>query len=82
LPAARGRPLEHVLPNILNTLIVQATIQLARRLPRRPLSYFGLASQPPAPSWGKMLADAQTLIEIAPPAGRHSRPRSGDPKLR
>jgi peptide/nickel transport system permease protein len=59
--------IEHVLPNILNTLLVQATIQFSLAvLAEAALSYFGLGTQPPSPSWGRMLADAQTLIEIAP----------------
>jgi peptide/nickel transport system permease protein len=59
--------LEHVLPNILNTLVVQATIQFALGiLADAGLAYVGLGAQPPTPSWGKMLADAQTMIAIAP----------------
>ncbi len=58
---------EHILPNIANTLIVQATIQFALGvLAEAALAYVGLGAQPPTPSWGKMLADAQTLIGIAP----------------
>ena len=58
---------EHVLPNILNTLIVQATIAFALGiLAEAALSYVGLGAQPPIPSWGKMLADAQTMISLAP----------------
>ncbi len=58
---------EHVLPNILNPLVVQATIQFSLAiLAEAGLSYVGLGSQPPAPSWGRMLADAQTMIAIAP----------------
>jgi peptide/nickel transport system permease protein len=58
---------EHILPNILNTLVVQATIQFSLAvLAEAALSYFGLGAQPPAPTWGKMLADAQTLIAVAP----------------
>jgi peptide/nickel transport system permease protein len=58
---------EHILPNILNTLIVQATIQFALGiLADAGLAYVGLGAQPPTPSWGKMLADAQTLISLAP----------------
>ena len=30
------------------------------------LSYVGLGAQPPTPSWGRMLADSQTLISFAP----------------
>ncbi|WP_421759986.1 ABC transporter permease [Devosia sp.] len=59
--------LEHILPNILNTLVVQATIQFALGiLAEAALAYVGLGVQPPTPSWGKMLADSQTLIAIAP----------------
>lgn len=58
---------EHVLPNIISILIVQATIQFALGiLAEAGLSYLGLGTQPPAPSWGKMLKEAQTLIYMAP----------------
>jgi peptide/nickel transport system permease protein len=58
---------EHILPNVLNTLVVQATIQFSLGiLAEAALSYVGLGTQPPNPSWGRMLADAQTLIAIAP----------------
>lgn len=58
---------EHILPNILNLLIVQATIQFSLGiLAEAALSYVGLGAQPPVPSWGRMLADSQTLISIAP----------------
>lgn len=59
--------IEHILPNILSVLIVQATIQFALGiLAEAGLSYLGLGTQPPAPSWGKMLKEAQTLIYLAP----------------
>ncbi len=58
---------EHVLPNIANLLIVQSTIQFSLGiLAEAGLSYVGLGAQPPTPSWGRMLADAQTLITLAP----------------
>lgn len=58
---------EHILPNILNTLVVQATIAFALGiLAEAALSYVGLGAQPPLPSWGKMLADSQTMIALAP----------------
>ena len=54
---------EHVLPNILSVLIVQATIQFALAiLAEAALSYLGLGTQSPQPSWGRMLNDAQTLL--------------------
>ncbi len=59
--------LEHVLPNILPILIVQATIQFALAiLAEAALSYLGLGTQPPTPSWGRMLNEAQTQLFQAP----------------
>ncbi len=58
---------EHILPNIANLLIVQGTIQFSLGiLAEAGLSYVGLGAQPPTPSWGRMLAEAQTMISIAP----------------
>jgi peptide/nickel transport system permease protein len=58
---------EHILPNILNTLVVQITIQFSLGiLAEAALAYVGLGAQPPIPSWGKMLADSQTLVALAP----------------
>ncbi|MCB1338543.1 MAG: ABC transporter permease [Maritimibacter sp.] len=68
--AGKGRvriSLEHILPNILNLLIVQGTIQFSLGiLAEAALSYVGLGAQPPTPSWGRMLADAQTMIYTNP----------------
>jgi peptide/nickel transport system permease protein len=59
--------MEHVLPNILSVLIVQATIRFAVAiLAEAALSYLGLGTQPPQPSWGRMLSEAQTLLFQAP----------------
>lgn len=58
---------QHVLPNILSVLVVQATIQFAIAiLAEAALSYLGLGTQPPMPSWGRMLSEAQTLMFQAP----------------
>jgi len=58
---------EHVLPNLASLLIVQATIQFSLGiLAEAGLSYVGLGAQPPVPSWGRMLAESQTLVTIAP----------------
>jgi len=58
---------EHILPNILNILVVQGTIQFSLGiLAEAGLSYVGLGTQPPMPSWGKMLNEAQTLMSLAP----------------
>lgn len=57
----------HVLPNILSPLIIQATIQFSVAiLAEAGLSYLGLGTQPPHPSWGRMLNEAQTFMELAP----------------
>jgi peptide/nickel transport system permease protein len=59
--------IEHVLPNVLPILIVQGTIQFALAiLAEAALSYLGLGTQPPQPSWGRMLNDAQTLLFQSP----------------
>ena len=58
---------EHILPNIANLLIVQGTIQFSLGiLAEAGLAYVGLGAQPPVPSWGRMLADAQTFVTLAP----------------
>lgn len=59
--------LDHVLPNIAGALIVQATISFATAiLAEAALSYLGLGTQPPQPSWGRMLGEAQTQMFQAP----------------
>jgi peptide/nickel transport system permease protein len=59
--------LEHVLPNIAAALIVQGTIQFALGIAAEAgLSYVGLGTQPPQPSWGRMLSEAQTYVYAAP----------------
>ncbi|WP_208454446.1 ABC transporter permease [Jannaschia marina] len=68
--AGKGRLLisaQHILPNVANLLIVQATIQFSLGiLAEAALSYVGLGAQPPTASWGRMLADAQTMIYTEP----------------
>jgi peptide/nickel transport system permease protein len=59
--------LEHVLPNIASILIVQATIRFAIAiLAEAALSYLGLGTQPPTPSWGRMLNEGQSMMYQAP----------------
>ena len=59
--------LDHVLPNIASPLIVQSSISFATAiLAEAALSYLGLGTQPPQPSWGRMLSEAQTLMFQAP----------------
>ena len=68
--AGKGRlriTLEHVLPNVASVLIVQGTVHFALAiLAEAALSYLGLGTQPPQPSWGRMLNDAQSLLFQAP----------------
>jgi peptide/nickel transport system permease protein len=57
----------HVLPNMLSTLIVQATVTIpAAIIGEAVLSFLGLGVQPPTPSWGVMLSDAQSYVSQAP----------------
>jgi peptide/nickel transport system permease protein len=57
----------HVLPNILSALLIQGTIQFAVAiLAEAGLSYLGLGTQPPHASWGRMLNEAQTFMDINP----------------
>ena len=59
--------LDHVLPNIGAAITVQLTIEFAVGiLAEAALSYLGLGVQPPTPSWGRMLSEAQTLLYLAP----------------
>jgi peptide/nickel transport system permease protein len=72
--AARGAGLDnrqitlrHVLPNIAGIIVVQATIQFALAvLAEAGLSYLGLGTQPPNPSWGRMLNESQTFLSVQP----------------
>lgn len=58
---------QHILPNLAGLLVVQAAIQFALAVVAEAgLSYVGLGVQPPVPSWGRMLAEAQTMIGFAP----------------
>lgn len=57
----------HILPNISSSLIVTATLGFSSAvLSEAGLSYLGLGTQPPAPSWGRMLFEAQTYLLTDP----------------
>jgi peptide/nickel transport system permease protein len=57
----------HILPNVASPIIVQASSALsAAILIEAALSYIGLGTQPPAPSWGTMLSEGRTFLETAP----------------
>ena len=66
LGAGDGRIiLRHVLPNVLAPVVVAATFGVARAiLLEASLSFLGLGVQPPTPSWGNMLAEAQSLTTL------------------
>jgi peptide/nickel transport system permease protein len=56
----------HLLPNALDTLFVQATVDVAAViLTIAGLSFIGVGAQPPQPEWGAMIADGQTYITTA-----------------
>nr|WP_233498186.1 ABC transporter permease [Meiothermus sp. QL-1] len=59
--------LRHVMPNITGPLVVQASLAFALAiLAEAALSYLGLGTQPPDPSWGRMLREAQSYQELTP----------------
>jgi peptide/nickel transport system permease protein len=59
--------LRHVLPNALGPIVVQTSLSLAFAiLAEAALSFFGLGSQPPEPSWGRMLAEGRGFLRQAP----------------
>jgi peptide/nickel transport system permease protein len=59
--------LRHILPNTLAPLIVQATTSFpVAILAEAGLAYLGLGTQPPHPSWGLMLKDAQNFLSMSP----------------
>jgi peptide/nickel transport system permease protein len=59
--------IKHIVPNAIQPVIVQVTLMLAiALLAEASLSFLSLGVQPPAASWGGMLARAYNYIEIAP----------------
>jgi peptide/nickel transport system permease protein len=57
----------HLLPNVANVLIVQATVAFALAiLAEAALSYLGLGTQPPTASWGRMLNESQSYLNQSP----------------
>ncbi|MCS6867706.1 ABC transporter permease subunit, partial [Thermus sp.] len=68
LGAGPGRILlRHLLPNLLGPLLVQASLAFAAALlAEAALSYLGLGVQPPAPSLGRMLREAQGFLPLSP----------------
>lgn len=57
----------HVLPNIAPLVGVQASVSFAMAiLAEAALSYLGLGTQPPTPTWGRMLHEAQAVLIVHP----------------
>lgn len=62
-----GILVRHVLPNALAPLIVEATLRLALAiLAEAALSFLGLGTQPPAPTWGQMIAEGRAVMTFSP----------------
>jgi peptide/nickel transport system permease protein len=59
--------LRHILPNVMAPLIIQTSLSLSLAiLAEASLSFLGLGTQPPDPSWGTMVNTGQALIELSP----------------
>ncbi|RTI42618.1 ABC transporter permease subunit [Thermus scotoductus] len=59
--------LRHLLPNLLGPLLVQASLAFAAALlAEAALAYLGLGVQPPSPSLGRMLREAQSFLPLSP----------------
>jgi ABC-type dipeptide/oligopeptide/nickel transport system permease subunit len=57
----------HILPNLLGKVVVQCSVTFAMTIViEASLSYLGLGTQPPEPSWGLMLKDARNYLVQAP----------------
>jgi len=57
----------HILPNIISIIIVKATFDVAGVIiAEASLSFLGLGTQPPTPSWGMMINESKQYIMIAP----------------
>jgi peptide/nickel transport system permease protein len=57
----------HLLPNVLSPIIVQLTVAISQAIIiESSLSYLGLGTQPPTPSWGTMINEGRTFLDTAP----------------
>jgi peptide/nickel transport system permease protein len=56
----------HILPNVVSSLVVIATLELARAIVlEATLSFLGLGIQPPTPSWGGMVHEGREYLDSA-----------------
>lgn len=57
--------LAHILPNVINTIIVLATLEVAAAiLLESTLSFLGVGVPPPTPTWGMMIAEGRSYVEL------------------
>lgn len=57
----------HILPNVASIILVQVTVVIALSiLVEAGLAFLGVSTQPPEPSWGRMLAEGQDFLREAP----------------
>ncbi len=62
-----GIVLSHILPNVAGPLLIQTTVAFSGAvLAEASLSYLGLGTQPPTPSWGGMLQEARDVLFVGP----------------
>jgi peptide/nickel transport system permease protein len=58
--------LRHILPNVLSSIVVVATLELARAIVlEATLGFLGLGIQPPTPSWGGMIHEGREYLDSA-----------------
>lgn len=58
---------DHLLPNVLSPIVVQVTVAISQAIIiESSLSYLGLGTQPPTPSWGTMINEGRTFLDSAP----------------
>jgi peptide/nickel transport system permease protein len=58
--------LRHIVPNVLSSIVVVATLELARSIVlEATLSFLGLGIQPPTPSWGGMIQEGRDYLDTA-----------------
>jgi len=58
--------LRHILPNVVSSFVVIATLELARAIVlEATLSFLGLGIQPPTPSWGGMIHEGREYLDTA-----------------
>ncbi|MGH7672260.1 MAG: ABC transporter permease [Gemmatimonadales bacterium] len=57
----------HLLPNVVAPVVVAATLGIGGAImAEAALSFIGLGTQPPTPSWGAMIAEGRDLLRVAP----------------